>query len=635
MCGITGALWSDASSAVEAETLRRMTEAIRHRGPDDQQTHIDLNHRDGEGRLSGIALGFRRLSIIDVAGARQPMSNEDGSIWLVFNGEIYNYRELRRRLEGAGHRFATDGDGESILHLYEDIGTECFNQLNGMFALAIWDSRRNQLILARDRLGKKPLYFSQQADRLLFASELKCFVEVPGFKREIDPAAIDEFLTYQYIPHPGTIWKGVNKLSPGHFAVFRNGKLRVDRYWNYDPTYEASLSREDAIDKVRELLEDSVRIRLRSDVPLGAFLSGGIDSSLVVALAQRQLDRPIRTFSMGFPDKDYDETAYAADVARYLGTEHTRFEVTPDGAAIIDKLAWHYDEPFGDSSAIPTWYLSELTRNDVTVALSGDGGDELFAGYERYRALWLSRLIQAAVPLHRLPGISLIQRIPESSRQRSIVRRGKRFLESFGQSPARRYLTWIQIFPEPLRASLYNDDFVKRLPGDDPFEFLQRAWDRSGKRDIVTKASLADLETYLPCDLMTKVDIASMAHGLEVRCPMLDYRLVELAASLPVGMKFRGGRGKLILREAFGDRLPTTVWTRRKMGFGVPIAGWFRGQLNPMLHDLLLAPGSRIHDFFQPSVLQQLISQHESMQQNHSYRLWNLLMLEKWLLTWA
>lgn len=635
MCGITGAIWSDASSAIDPQTLTRMTDAIRHRGPDDAHSHIEIDHHDGQGRAASVALGFRRLSIIDLGGARQPMCNEDGTVWLVFNGEIYNFRELRRRLEGAGHKFATDGDGETIVHLYEDLGTDCFAELNGMFSIAIWDQRRNQLVLARDRIGKKPLFYSHQNDRLMFASELKCFAQVPGFKREIDPAAIDDFLTYQYIPHPTTIWKGVNKLSPGHFATFRNGELRVARYWNYDPTYQADLTHEDAASRVRELLEDSVKIRLQSDVPLGAFLSGGIDSSLIVALAQKNSPTPIRTFSIGFPDKDFDETGFAAEVARYVGTDHTRFEVTPDGVAIIDKLAWHYDEPFGDSSAVPTWYLSELTRREVTVALSGDGGDELFAGYERYRALWLSRLIQKTMPVHRIPGISLVQRLPDSSRQRSLIRRGKRFLESFGQAPARRYMAWLQIFPESMRAALYNEDFVKQLPGDDPFEFLQQAWNRSGDRDVVTKASLADLETYLPCDLMTKVDIASMAHGLEVRAPMLDYRLVELAASLPVRMKFRGGRGKLILRDAFEKMIPSSVWTRRKMGFGVPIAGWFRGQLNPMLHDLLLAQDAKIHQFFQPSALAQLVAEHESMRQNHCYRLWNLLMLEKWLRTWT
>lgn len=612
-----------------------MTEAIRHRGPDDGNTHLETDCQDGEGRLASVALGFRRLSIIDLAGARQPMSNEDGSVWLVFNGEIYNFHELRRRLEGAGHRFATDGDGEAILHLYEDCGTDCFSHLNGMYAIAIWDRRHNRLVLARDRIGKKPLYYTQQADRLLFASELKCFAQVPGFDPEVEPAAIDEYLTYQYIPHPRTIWKGVCKLPPGHFATFQNGELQVQRYWDFDPALEAPLSQAEAVDRVRALLEDSIRLRLRSDVPLGAFLSGGIDSSLIVALAQRQLDQPIRTFSIGFPDRDFDETQHAAMVARFVGSDHTRFEVRPDGVAIIDRLAWHYDEPFGDSSAIPTWYLSELTRGEVTVALSGDGGDELFAGYERYRALWLTEKIQRWCPLHRVPGISLVQRLPDSNRQRSLTRRTKRFLETLGQPMVRRYLSWLQIFPESLRAALYREEFVRCLPGEDPCEFLSQAWARSGNRDVVSKASLADLLTYLPCDLMTKVDIASMAHGLEVRCPFLDYRLVEFAASLPVSLKFRGYRGKLLLRDAFQDRIPASIWKRSKMGFGVPLASWFRGQLKPMVHDLLLASDARLHGYFHAEVIGQLVAEHESLRQNHCYRLWNLLMLEKWLRAWT
>jgi len=633
MCGIAGAAWGQSSPGIDLPTLERMSDALRHRGPDDRHTYLD-HYQDGEGRQTGVGLGFRRLSIIDVEGARQPMTNEDKSLWLVFNGEIYNFHDLRRRLEGGGHRFATHGDGETILHLYEDIGTDCFQYLNGMFAIALWDAKRNRLILARDRLGKKPLYYSIQNDRILFASELKSFAETPGWKPELEPSAIDDFLTYQYIPHPKTIWKNVHKLPPGHFAIYEQGRLTVNRYWDFDPSRERNISQSQAIESLRELLNDSVAKRLQSDVPLGAFLSGGIDSSLIVALAQRQRDTPLRTFTIGFPDKDFDESGYAAEVAQFLGTDHTRFEVVPDGVHVIDKLVWHYDEPFGDSSAIPTWYLSELTRSQVTVALSGDGGDELFAGYDRYRALWLSRLMQRAFPLKYVPGISLIQRLPDSSAQRSLIRRGKRFFEALGQEPARRYLNWLQIFPESLRAELYNEEFMKQLPGDDPFEFLKQAWVRSGNRDIVTKASMADLETYLPCDLLTKVDIASMAHGLEVRQPMLDYRVVELAASLPVKMKFRGQRGKLILREAFGDHVPPQVWTRRKMGFGVPISGWFRGPLKPMVHDLLLSPSSRISQFFRIQTVARLVQEHESLQHNHAYRLWNLLVLEKWLRRW-
>src|SRR6056297_409712 len=635
MCGITGAVWSHPEHAIGSDRLRKMTDAIRHRGPDDEGFHSDGIHRDPAGDVPGVALGFRRLSIIDLAGARQPLTNEDESKWMVFNGEVYNYPTLRRRLEGAGHRFRTDGDGETILHLYEDLGTECFSHLNGMFAVAIWDATRRRLILARDRLGQKPLYYAVRDGRLLFGSELKCLAEVPGVLETIDPAAVDEFLTYQYVPHPNTIWKGVYKLPPGHLAVFQDGQITIERYWDFRPDREQAISKADAVEQLRELLSDSVRLRLQADVPLGAFLSGGIDSSLIVALAQQQRTDPIRTFSIGFANQDFDETAYAQAVPDKLQTQHTRFEVSPDGVAIIDKLVWHYDEPFGDSSAIPTWYLSELTRREVTVALSGDGGDELFAGYERYRALWLSRKIHQLLPVHKIPGIGLIQRLPDSSRRRSVIRRGKRFLEAIAQPTARRYMNWLQIFPETLRAELYNEEFVRQLPDEDPFEFLHAAWQRSRGRDVVTQASMADLQTYLPGDLMTKVDIASMAHGLEVRQPMLDYRLVEFAARLPTRHKFRGRRGKLILQDALGDLIPGSIFTRPKMGFGVPIARWFRRELRPMVHDTVLAADARIHRFFRAETMQRLVQQHETNEQNHSYRLWNLLVLEKWLRRWA
>ena len=635
MCGITGAVWFDPSLAIDSERLGRMTDAITHRGPDDDGHWIKTGHVDGQGRDHGIALGFRRLSIIDVEGAAQPMCNEDKSVRLVFNGEIYNFQTLRRRLEGSGHQFATNGDGESIVHLYEDMGTDCFAELNGMFSIGLWDAKRSRLVLARDRIGQKPLYYAVTGDRIVFGSELKCLAEVPGVCNEIDPAAIDEFLTYQYIPHPGTIWKGVRKLPPGHFLVFDRGRAEVHRYWNFDPTSERWVSRHQAMERLRELLTDSVRLRLQSDVPLGSFLSGGIDSSLITALAQQQVETPVRTFSIGFPIPDFDETAYAAQVADHLGTNHQRFEVQPSGVEIIDKLVWHYDEPFGDSSAVPTWYLSELTRGHVTVALSGDGGDELFAGYERYRALWLSRRMQRWFPVHKLPGIGLVQRLPDNSKRRSLVRRAKRFLEAFGQDDARRYLNWLQIFPESLRADIYTDDFVTQLPGDDPFEFLETCWNRSEDRDVVTRASLSDVFSYLPCDLCTKVDIASMAHSLEVRQPMLDHRVVEFAASLPVEYKFRGKRGKLLLEDTFGSMIPKSIFTRRKMGFGIPISNWFREELKPMVHDTLLAEDAKIAPFFRREAVQALVQAHENSEQNHGYRLWNLLILEKWLRRWA
>jgi len=635
MCGITGAVWSDPRQAIAPDLLTRMTDAISHRGPDDSQTWSETSYRDAYGNPIGVALGFRRLSIIDLEGARQPMSNEDGSVRMVFNGEIYNYQVLRRRLEGRGHTFATDGDGEPILHLYEDEGTECFQHLNGMFAIAIWDANRNRCVLARDRIGQKPLYYSVKNNQLVFGSELKSLAAVDGICEEIDPAAIDEFLTYQYIPHPGTIWKGVRKLAPGHFAIFENGELTVQRYWNFDPSVETPIDQQAACERLRELLTDSVKMRMQSDVPLGTFLSGGIDSSLITAIASQQSQTPIRTFSIGFPVADFDETGYAAGFANHLGTQHQRFEVMPSGVDIVDKLVWHYDEPFGDSSAVPTWYLSELTKSEVTVALSGDGGDELFAGYERYRALWLSNKLQKLFPVHKLPGLKLIQRMPDSNRRSSLLRKGKRFLEALDQPPARRYLNWLQIFPESLRASIYTDDFLATLPGDDPFDFLQSTWTHSTGRDLVTRASTADILSYLPCDLCTKVDIASMAHGLEVRQPLLDHRVVEFAASLPVHLKFRGKRGKLILQDAFGALIPKSIFTRKKMGFGIPIASWFRDELKPMVHDTLLSEDARITPFFRRESVAELVRAHENSEQNHGYRLWNLLILEKWLRKWT
>jgi asparagine synthase (glutamine-hydrolysing) len=635
MCGITGAVWRDERQAVSAEMLTQMTDAIAHRGPDDSQTWTSTDHRDAYGNTVGVGLGFRRLSIIDLAGARQPMSNEDGSVRMVFNGEIYNYQTLRRRLEGRGHRFATQGDGESILHSYEDDGTDCFTHLNGMFAVAIWDANRNRLVLARDRIGQKPLYYAVANNRIVFGSELKCLAKVPGVCTEVDPAAIDEFLTYQYIPHPSTIWKGVRKLAPGHFAVFENGKVTVQKYWNFDPSVETPISSIDAREKLQELLTDSVKLRMQSDVPLGSFLSGGIDSSLITAIAQKQSADPVRTFSIGFPIAEFDETTYAAQVAEHLGTQHQRFEVSPSGVEIIDKLTWHYDEPFGDSSAVPTWYLSELTHKEVTVALSGDGGDELFAGYDRYRALWLSNRLQKLFPIHRIPGIGLVQKLPDSNKRRSITRRAKRFLEAIGQPTARRYMNWLQIFPEAMRASLYTDDFMQQLPGDDPFEFLESVWSRSAGRDVVTRASTSDILSYLPCDLCTKVDIASMAHGLEVRQPLLDHRLVEFAASLPVELKFRGRRGKLLLQDTFSNLIPNNIFTRKKMGFGMPIGAWFRGELKSMVHDTLLADDAKISPFMRRESIAQLVRSHEQSEQNHGYRLWNLLILEKWLRCWT
>ncbi|MCU0712910.1 MAG: asparagine synthase (glutamine-hydrolyzing) [Pirellula sp.] len=638
MCGIAGGVWELGKPGLNSASLKLMTDALVHRGPDDsgewicpaQPSSLVL---DGSSSL-GVALGFRRLSIIDLQLGHQPLGNEDGSVQIVFNGEIYNYKELRRRLEGAGHNFQTHSDTETIVHLYEDLGPNCFEHLNGMFAIALFDARKNRLVLARDRLGKKPLYYTVRDGKLYFASELKSLLQAPGLERRINPSAIDLYLTYQYIPHPESIYEGIQKLPPGHYAIFQNGELTVEPFWKIDWTRETPTTWPEASSRLRELLTDSIRLRLRSDVPVGAFLSGGIDSSLVVAIAQSILEKPIHTFSIGFSEADFDETQYAQQVADYVGTKHERFQVNPDAIDIIDKLAYQYDEPFSDSSAVPTWYLSELTKQNVTVALSGDGGDELFGGYERYRALILSQRMQRWLPTAWLAHSRLIKMLPDSSSQRSLFRRVRRFCEALGQSPPDRYMNWIQIFGEVMRASLYRDEFVERLPARDPADFLRGAWARSGKRDLLSCASNADLQTYLPCALMTKVDIASMAHSLEARQPFLDYRLVEWAASLPSSFKRRGSQGKYILKRTFFDMIPAEIWSRPKMGFGAPIGKWFKTTLRDRTYDALCSSDTRINVFFRPESVRRLVETHMRGEENQAYRLWNLLMLELWMRRW-
>ncbi len=612
-----------------------MTAALRHRGPDDEGSYgCEFQTRPPYDAIPGVALGFRRLSIIDLEGGQQPMTNEDGSIWVVFNGEIYNYPSLRRRLQGAGHVFRSESDTECIVHLYEDEGPELFTHLNGMFAVAIWDAKRRRLVLGRDRLGQKPLVYRMEGERLMFASELKSLLEVPGVPREVDPSAIDEYLTYQYVPYPNTILRGFRKLPPGHRAVFQDGQLEVSSYWSPDFNAESSTSETQAVEQLREMLRSSIQLRMRSDVPLGAFLSGGVDSSLVTAIMQEYSEEPIKTFSIGFPVAEYDETKFARQVAEHLGTDHHEFQVTPDAVDILPKLIWHFDEPFADSSAIPTWYVSQLTREHVTVSLTGDGGDELFAGYPRYRAVALAEKIDRLGPVRSLLAASFWQKLSAPARQKSRRRQFKRFSQSLAASPLRRYADWISIFNEQRRADLYSDAFVEQLPSSDPFDFLQGAWKRARHRDSVTAISLADLTTYLTCDLNQKVDRASMAHSLECRQPFLDHRVVEFAAALPLRYKYRWGRGKRILQRAFGELLPKEIWNRKKMGFGVPIDHWFRHELKELAHDVLLDDTAGERDYFRREYVEHLLAEHQSNTFDHAYRLWSLVILELWLREW-
>jgi asparagine synthase (glutamine-hydrolysing) len=613
-----------------------MTDVLAHRGRDDRGFHRqDVSAQVVQTQRAGVALGHRRLSIIDRAGGAQPMANEDGSIWIVYNGEIYNYRALRHRLEGSGHTFATHSDTETILHLYEDLGPGCLEHLDGMFAFAIWDSRRATLFLARDRLGEKPLYYAAGHDRLLFGSALKSLLAVDDVSREVDPRAIDEFLTYQYVPHPRTIIRGISKLPPAHYATWRDGRLDVRRYWEPPREQITGGSYREQSAHLRSLLSEAVRTRLESEVPLGAFLSGGVDSSIVVGLMSEVIDEPIRSFSIGFPVKQFDETDYAWTMARRLGTDHRQFRVDPDAVDVLPKLIWHYDEPFADSSAIPTYYVSQFAREHVTVALTGDGGDELFAGYPRYRAVRLGAMFD------RLPGPLKVvagdfwRHLPASARQKSWRRRFKKLVLALRQHPGRRYLNWLAIFDEQRRGALYTDEFLATLPDSDPFSFLAASLAEMSARDPVTAASMADLETYLPCDLMTKVDVASMAHGLECRQPFLDHRVVEFAAGLPIRSKMPLLTGKRVLRHAFRDMLPRSIRRRAKMGFGVPLDHWFRDELRELVNDTLLDSRAKDRGYFQGDQVERLIREHQTGQFDHAYRLWALLVLELWHREWV
>ncbi len=650
MCGIAGAAWTAGSPPFDISVLEQMTTVLAHRGPDDAGYYHSIYAPGLPGRClpcgtvpnvdqphaPGAALGHRRLSIIDLAGGHQPLANEDGTVWIAFNGEIYNYRELQQTLERQGHRFRTSSDTETIVHLYEEHGPACVRLLRGMFAFAIWDDRARQLFLARDRLGKKPLVYRLEAQRLLFASELKALLQVPGIPRELNPFAVNDYLTYQYVPHPHSILKGFNKLAPAHWAVYRDGSLRIERYWA--PAYAkpptaggSEMSQSQGRKKLRESLTEAVRLRMRSDVPLGAFLSGGVDSTIIAGLMQQLSDRPVKTFSIGFPIKAFDERSFARLAAEHLKTEHHELVVDPSALQILPKLIWQYDEPFSDSSAIPMLYLSEMTRQHVTVALSGDGGDELFAGYDRYRAVQMAQTFDLLPRfLQKVIAAPFWQRLPASTRQKSKRRRLKRLLSALSYPPERRYLKWISIFDDARLTELLSNEFRDQLGSADAAEFVLDAYRECPSRDFVTRTTCADVLTYLPCDILNKVDVASMAYGLEARCPFLDHEVVDLAAAMPIEWKMHGGRGKQILIETFSDLLPLAIQRRSKMGFGVPLDHWFRGELQPLLQDVLLDRRSLERGLFRPQAVEQLVEEHVNSRWDHSYRLWSLLVLELW-----
>ena len=613
MCGIAGFLLREGKASLCA--VRGMCDQIRHRGPDDEGYHVE----------GGCAIGMRRLSIIDLSTGHQPMANEDGSIWVVFNGEIYNYQELRGDLIAQGHRFVTNSDTETLVHLYEDQGAEGLRRLRGMFAYAIWDARQKRLFLARDRFGKKPLYYAVLPEGLYFGSELKC-LRAAGVPCEIDAEALRLFFQFTYIPEPLSCFRAIRKLPAGSWLAYdADGTVRQGRYWQYPtPVAEtpADFSEASVCARLREKFDESVRIRMIADVPLGAFLSGGIDSSSVVASMALASPEPVRTFSIGFEESAFNELEYAAMVARQYHTDHHEIVVRPDAVDLVSRLIRHFDEPFGDSSAIPTFIVSEFAVRHVKVALSGDGGDELFAGYDRFQTLDKLRKLDRVPQALRTFISWAADRLPYSAY-------GKNYLHMLSRATALERYFESNFAPWFLRQELLQADWM--LPADGAYLIRSLAgFLLPGDADLLSQALFFETTQNLPGDMLVKVDRMSMANSLEVRCPLLDHELGELAAAIPNGWKIRNGKGKYILLRALDDRLPPALLNRRKMGFGVPLASWFRGTLKTFLWDHLSSTSFIERGIVSPAFVQQMLQEHDCGRRDNSHWLWSMLMLEQW-----
>jgi asparagine synthase (glutamine-hydrolysing) len=620
MCGLAGILdLSGAADGDRARVVRAMTDTLVHRGPDDAGSFSDAH----------ITLGHRRLSIIDVATGHQPLANEDGSVWVVLNGEIYNYRDLRTRLIAKGHVFATRSDTEVIVHAYEEWGADCVEQLCGMFAFAVWDQRRRQLLLARDRVGKKPLYYAQVAGRLAFASELKALLAVPGLERLIDLEAVSDFLTLLYVPRQKSIFRDVRKLLPGHYLIAGEAGISLRCYWDVhfapEPIGEA-----DAAARVAELLDEAVAVRLESDVPLGAFLSGGLDSSAVVGLMARHATAPVMTASIGFAESAFDERAYARMAAQQFHADHRDELVTPGGVQTVAALSWFYDEPFGDSSAIPTYHVSQLARRRVTVALSGDGSDETFAGYRRYYFDGRENRVRELVPgALRRPLFGALGALYPKADYLPQIFRGKAFLGNVARTPWEAYLHSVSGISEADKNQLLAADTRQALGGYRTADLFRQLYDAAEGADPLARIQYIDFKTYLPDDILTKVDRASMANSLEVRCPFLDHRLIEYAARLPSALKLRGRQSKVVLRRAVAGLVPEAILARPKMGFAMPVGQWLRTDLRPLVRDHVLTDRAD-HRLFDAETVQVLWREHDAGWRDRTTVLWGLLVFNLW-----
>lgn len=621
MCGICGKFNIDTVEPVQPELIKRMADVLRHRGPDGEGYFVHGN----------IGLGHRRLKIIDLETGQQPMFNEDGSLVVVFNGEIYNFIELRRELQAAGHHFRTKSDTEVLLHGYEQWGSELLRRLRGMFAFAIWDHRKRELFLARDRIGIKPLYYYWDGRTLLFASEIKAILQDSQVQRVIEPMALDDFLTYMYIPAPKTIFKNIYKLRAGHCLKVSASRLQTQEYWDIDFAPNGKGSESEYAGGLLEQLKESVRLHLVSDVPLGAFLSGGIDSSAVVGLMNEVVDMPINTASIGFRESAFDELPFARMVANRFHTNAHERIVDARAAEILDTLVWHFDEPFADNSMVPTYYVSQVAREKVTVCLSGDGGDENFAGYRRYRFDVLENRVRSLLPLRiSRPVFAGLAGIYPKADWLPQVFRAKTLLTNLSYSPERGYFNTMSWLKLEAKHRLYNETFRRELNGYEPISVMQEHFARTRGWDALSRIQYVDIKTYLVDDILTKVDRTSMAHALEVRVPILDHQVMEYAASIPAEYKLRGGEGKYIFKKALAALIPSEVLNRPKMGFSIPLAQWLRGDLKQVFEERIFSKEAFLGSLFELGSIRRWWNQHQRGTRDYSYHLWALLILECW-----
>lgn len=623
MCGICGIIDYNTSSVIDEALLGRMSSKLEHRGPDDQGIFIKKG-------LPSVGLAHRRLSIIDLSVAgRQPISNEDGTIQIIFNGEIYNYKQLRGDLERKGHRFSSCTDTETVVHLYEEFGSECLSYLRGMFAFAIWDQRNESLFIARDRMGQKPLVYFYQNGVFCFASEFCALLEGGLIEKEVNEEAIHYYLTFGYIPAPLTAYKSVFKLPPAHQLILKKEKLTIERYWQLNYCPKNNIPEREAADEVLRLLKEAVEIRLRSDVPLGAFLSGGIDSSTIVALMSRFSSERVKTFSIGFQEKDYSELKYAQNIARKFNTEHNEFIVQPKAMEILPLLVERYGEPYADSSCVPAYYVSQQTRQFVTVALNGDGGDELFSGYQRYQGMLCAQFYHRFPSFLRKALSRVFTCLPDSLNAKNRLRNIRRFFKAAELSEGERYLRWVGIFDNEFKKVSYSDDFKRRVFNNDSLAWLN-PYLNNEELSLLDRVLMTDTNTYLPDDLLVKVDIASMSNSLEARSPFLDYKLQEFVASLPVQYKMKGFVKKYLLKKIIGSFVPRENIYRRKMGFGLPVGEWFRGELKGFLSETILSKRASIRRYFKDEAIQDIFDKHTERKTDYTFQFWALLMLELW-----